>query len=606
MNDVMSINMIGCGVLVHCGVWCVVGKLLVQLRSHPTNPSADHIPKPQHNTNNTITQHTSQFRRYKESPTHESNQTHNTNKLTPQSKHTPLLSLSHTHPLRYPNKPPSLCSVLFFSFLFFFPPHPMDCWSSPLPLHDEFEKLVIRMNPPRVSVDNISSRTATVIKVPNSPFTCLVFCCIAKGSFFFCVTDFPRVSLQVDSANRRGSLLEVVQVLTDMNLSVIRAYISSDGEWFMDVFHVTDQNGNKFLQDDVADRIQQSLGPRASSFRSLRRSVGVQAAAEHTTIELTGRDRPGLLSEVFAVLADLKCNVVAAEVWTHNSRMASVVYITDEATGLSIDNPDRLAKIKKLLLYVLKGDIDKKSANTAVSVGSTHKERRLHQLMYADRDYDIDDGDSGSTSERNKLLVNVYDCIDKGYTVVNLRCPDRPKLLFDTVCTLTDMQYVVYHGTVIAEGPEAYQEYYIRHVDGSPISSEAERQRVIHCLEAAIRRRTSEGIKLELCGEDRVGLLSDVTRIFRENGLSVNRAEVTTRGSQAMNVFYVTDVSGNPVKSETIEAVRKEIGLTILHVKDDVCSKPPSQESPRFSLSNLFRSSSEKFLYNLGLMKSYS
>jgi UTP:GlnB (protein PII) uridylyltransferase len=84
--------------------------------------------------------------------------------------------------------------------------------------------------------------------------------------------------------------------------------------------------------------------------------VGVQAAMEHTTIELTGRDRPGLLSEVFAVLAhDLKCNVVAAEVWTHNSRMASVVYITDEATGLPIENPDRLAKIKQLLLYVLKG-----------------------------------------------------------------------------------------------------------------------------------------------------------------------------------------------------------------------------------------------------------
>ncbi|KAG5062635.1 hypothetical protein JHK85_003818 [Glycine max] len=424
----------------------------------------------------------------------------------------------------------------------------MDCWYSPLPLHDEFEKLVIRMNPPRVAVDNISSRTDTVIKVPNSPFIGLV-----------------------DSANKRGSLLEVVQVLTDMNLSVRRAYISSDGEWFMDVFHVTDPNGKKFMQDDVADRIQQSLGPRASSFRSLRRSVGVQAEAEHTTIELTGRDRPGLLSEVFAVLADLKCNVVAAEVWTHNSRMASVVYITDEATGLSIDDPDRLAKIKQLLLYVLKGDIDKKSANTAVSVGSTHKDRRLHQLMYADRDYDVDDGDSGSTSDRNKLLVTVDDCIDKGYTVVNLRCPDRPKLLFDTVCTLTDMQYVVYHGTVIAEGPEAYQ-----------------------------------GIKLELCGEDRVGLLSDVTRIFRENGLSVNRAEVTTRGTQAMNVFYVTDVSGNPVNSETIEAVRKEIGLTILHVKDDVCSKPPPQESGKFSLSNLFRSSSEKFLYNLGLMKSYS
>lgn len=451
----------------------------------------------------------------------------------------------------------------------------MDFWTSSLPLDDEFEKLVIRMNPPRVTVDNTSSRTTTLIKV--------------------------------DSANKRGSLLEVVQVLTDMNLIVRRAYISSDGGWFMDVFHVTDQNGKKILQEDVADRIQQSLGPRVRSFRSVRRSVGVQAAAEHTTIELTGRDRPGLLSEVFAILADLKCNVVAAEVWTHNSRMASVVYITDDTTGLPIDNPDRLAKIKHLLLYVLRGDIDKKNANTAVSFCSTHKDRRLHQLMYADRDYDIYDGDySCSTNERNKLNVTVDDCIDKGYTVVNLRCPDRPKLLFDTVCTITDMQYVVYHGTVKAEGPEAYQEYYIRHVDGYPISSEAERQRVIHCLEAAVRRRTSEGVKLELSGEDRVGLLSDVTRIFRENGLSVCRAEVTTRGSQAMNVFYVTDVSGNPVKSETIEAVRKEIGLTILHVKDDPCLKSPTRESGKFSLRDLVRSRSERFLYNLGLMKSSS
>nr|XP_048318870.1 ACT domain-containing protein ACR4-like isoform X1 [Ziziphus jujuba var. spinosa] len=453
----------------------------------------------------------------------------------------------------------------------------MDCWSSPLAPDEEFQKLMIRMNPPsRVTVDNASSRAATLIKV--------------------------------DSANRRGSLLEVVQVLTDLNLIIRRAYISSDGEWFMDVFHVTDKKGNKLSQDYVTERIQQSLGARARSFRSLRRSVGVQADMEHTTIELTGRDRPGLLSEVFAVLADLKCNVVAAEVWTHNSRMASVVYITDEANGLPIDDANRLSKIKQLLLYVLKGDRDKRGANTAVSVGSTHKERRLHQMMYADRDYDVDDTNCGSSNgDRSKPLVTIENCADKGYTVVSLRCPDRPKLLFDTVCTLTDMQYVVYHATVIAEGPEANQEYYIRHTDGCPINSEAERQRVINCLEAAIRRRTSEGIRLELCGDDRVGLLSDVTRIFRENGLSVTRAEVATRGSQAVNVFYVTDASGNPVKSETIEAVRKEIGLTILRVKEEFESKsPPTQEGGRFSLGNLFRSRSEKFLHNLGLIKSYS
>ncbi|XP_021745449.1 ACT domain-containing protein ACR4-like [Chenopodium quinoa] len=451
----------------------------------------------------------------------------------------------------------------------------MEFWTSSLKVDEEFQKLVLRMNPPRVTVDNSSSRNATLIKV--------------------------------DSANKRGSLLEVVQVLNDMNLIIRRAYISSDGEWFMDVFHVTDQHGNKLYQDDVAEKIQQSLGPRARSFRS-RRSVGVQAAVEHTTIELTGRDRPGLLSEIFAVLTDHKCNVVAAEVWTHSSRMASVVYITDEATGSAIYDPDHLTKIENLLLAVLMEDRNKRTTNTLVSVGGTHTERRLHQMMYADRDYDMMNltGVNPGSGHPIKPLVTVDNCLERGYTVVNLRCPDRPKLLFDTVCTLTDMQYVVYHATLIAESPEASQEYYIRHTDGCPISSEAERQRLINCLEAAISRRTSEGIRLELCSDDRIGLLTDVTRIFRENGLSVTRAEVTTRGSQAVNVFYVMDSSGNPVKPETIEAVRKEIGLTILQVKEDEYSKSPPQESGRFSLGNLFKSRSEKFLYNLGLIKSYS
>ncbi|KAK9063550.1 hypothetical protein SSX86_017420 [Deinandra increscens subsp. villosa] len=453
----------------------------------------------------------------------------------------------------------------------------MHYWTPSLDVDYEFEKLVNRMHPPRVTVDHTTDKNSTLIKV--------------------------------DSANKRGSLLEVVQVLTDLNLLIKRAYISSDGGWFMDVFHVTDQYGNKLSEDIVTDHILLSLGRRGCSFRSLRGSVGVQYASENTTIELTGRDRPGLLSEVFAVLSDLKCNVVAAEIWTHNSRMASIVYITDDETGLPINDPDRLAKIKQLLMYVLKGDLDRRGAQTAVSVGFTHTQRRMHQLMYADRDYDTDEYDTKSSGYKPKPLVTVENCVEKGYTVVNLRCPDRPKLLFDTVCTLTDMQYVVFHSTIIAEGPEAFQEFYIRHTDGCPISSEAERQRVIHCLEAAVKRRVSEGLRLELCGEDRLGLLSDVTRIFRENGLSVTRAEVTTRGSRAVNAFYVIDSSGHPVKSETIEAVRNAIGESILKVKEDEVltkSKSPGRQTGGFSLGNLFRNRSEKFLYNLGLIRSCS
>lgn len=121
----------------------------------------------------------------------------------------------------------------------------------------------------------------------------------------------------------------------------------------------------------------------------------------------------------------------------------------------------------------------------------------------------------------------------------------------------------------------------------------------------------TQGVRLELCSEDRVGLLSDVTRIFRENGLSITRAEVTTRGSKAVNTFYVVDSSGDKVKTKTIEAVRNEIGESVLTVKEDNMLTTPniksnSQPTGRFSLGNLFRSRSEKFLYNLGLISSCS
>ena len=114
---------------------------------------------------------------------------------------------------------------------------------------------------------------------------------------------------------------------------------------------------------------------------------------------------------------------------------------------------------------------------------------------------------------------------------------------------------------------------------------------------------------MELCNNDRVGLLSDMTCIFRENGMSVTRAEVSTRGDMAADVFYVTDTAGNPIDTKTVEALGQEIGLTILQVKDKYCmhtKSVPRESAMLFSLGNLFKSKSERLLYNMGLIKSYS
>ncbi|KAH0671048.1 hypothetical protein KY289_025541 [Solanum tuberosum] len=427
-------------------------------------------------------------------------------------------------------------------------------------MDDEYEKFIRRMNPPRVVIDNESCKNATVI--------------------------------QVDSANKHGILLEVVQILTDLNFIITKAYICSDGGWFMDVFNVTNQDGNKITEEPILDYIMKSLGPDSCFASSMRRSVGVTTGMDHTSIELIGSDRPGLLSEVSAVLTNLRCNVVNAEVWTHNTRAAAIMQVTDDETGGAIADAEKLSMIKKLLCNVLRGSNKSRDAKTLLSHGVTHTDRRLHQLMFADRDYERAAGDGSDDKERPN--VNVVNWQDKDYSVVTIRCKDRPKLLFDTICTLTDMQYVVFHGNVDTEGPEAYQEYCIRHIDGSPVKSDAERQRVIQCLEAAIERRVSEGLKLELCTTDRVGLLSNVTRIFRENSLTVTRAEVSTRAGKALNTFYVCDSSGYPVDTKIIESVRQTIGQTILRVKGSPEElNPVQQESPtRFLFGGLFKSRS--------------
>ncbi|KAK1312933.1 hypothetical protein QJS10_CPA07g00948 [Acorus calamus] len=422
-------------------------------------------------------------------------------------------------------------------------------------MEDEYTKLVRRMNPPGVLIDNDACEDATIIRV--------------------------------DSENKHGNILEVVQLLTDLNFIVKKGYMTSDGGWFMNVFYVTDREGKKITDTRVIRYLHNSIVTGSCSRPTLMDSVGVRPSKEHTFIELTGTDRPGLLSEVCAVLTDLKCNIVNAEFWTHNTRAAAVVCITDKATGCAIDDPHRLSTIKEIICKVLGVNSDLTSAKMMTSVGVTHTERRLHQMLHADRDYD--------QVGNNKTLrpqVCLLDCLEKNYTVVMLSSKDRPKLLFDTLCTLTDMQYEVFHGVVHNSGIEAYQEYYIRHVGGRWKMSEAERQCVTQCLEAAIERRASEGLELELRTKDREGLLLDITRTFRENGVCIRRAEMSIEDGMAIDNFHVTDMLGNPVEAKEVESLCAQICKTSLQVRKNptvLSLKPPKETIISFLQRNCFQ-----------------
>ncbi|KAF5726254.1 hypothetical protein HS088_TW23G00996 [Tripterygium wilfordii] len=333
--------------------------------------------------------------------------------------------------------------------------------------------------------------------------------------------------VKVDSVNKQGLLLEVVQVLTDMNLTISKSYISSDAGWFMDVFHVKDEHGNKLTDQRVINTIQQAIGTKKVSPRSAQPKLysneahyGSEHSTDHSTaIEMSGTDRPGLFSEISAALVDLHCNIVEAHAWSHNARLACVAHISDESTDTPIDDPNRLATIEDHLATVLRATTavswsgtgtDNQEVKTGEFLGGestmTNVERRLHRLMVSVSDFEESPGeiegdlnssgfnvDGGCDDQEGKrTVVSVESCDEKGYWIVSIECKDRRRLMFDTVCTLTDMQYVIFHASIGTRDGYAFQEYFIRHIDGYAMNTESEKERVIKCLEAAIERRVCE------------------------------------------------------------------------------------------------------------------
>ncbi|CAL9144962.1 unnamed protein product [Musa hybrid cultivar] len=479
----------------------------------------------------------------------------------------------------------------------------------------DFDFLVERINP-RVCIDNEACEDCTLVKV--------------------------------DSANRNGILLEMVQLLTDLDLVISKSYISSDGGWLMDVFHVGDRLGNKLTDPDLIRYIQQSLVSGQKGARSadevttcLGKLVGPgQLASEHAAVEITATDRPGLLSEIAAVLAELHCHVACAQAWTHNSCAAVILYVIDEPTRRPIADADRLAHVEQQVDSVV-GAHHEPGERRRVKVsgpmpGRVHMERRLHQLMYEEGDYETGpppppaNGDqfadanlearrdnvlflwspSSSSSTVMRTRASIDSWKERGYTVVNIQSRDRPKLLFDTVCTLTDMKYVVYHAAVGSRGPLAVQEYYVRRMDGCTLDTESERQKVSRCLVAAVERRACHGLRLDISTRDRRGLLSDITRVLRENGLSLTMAECTTRGERAVGTFYVTDASGGGnVDPKSMEAVREELGESVTRVvraggwgcaKSNCSTSGSTTLSPSLSTSSSVDGDRSRIMTSLG------
>lgn len=263
------------------------------------------------------------------------------------------------------------------------------------------------------------------------------------------------------------------------------------------VFHVKDELGNKITDQHIINDIHQvtqklhctvPIQMKACNF-CFCQAIGSNSvtgdpkvlkpqtcsdSSEPKAIEMTGKDRPGLFSEISAALADLHCNIVEAHAWSHNARLACVAYIEDQSMHTPIDDhrlhaiEDHLTSVLRATTAVAAKEENAQQQNVKPAgipkweLSTTAKvERRLHQLMLSVRDFDRPrspslSSDSDDEENRRKCIV-IESCIEKGYSIVTIQCKDRRRLMFDTVCTLTDMQYVIFHASVDSHGGYAFQ-----------------------------------------------------------------------------------------------------------------------------------------------------
>jgi [protein-PII] uridylyltransferase len=74
---------------------------------------------------------------------------------------------------------------------------------------------------------------------------------------------------------------------------------------------------------------------------------------------------------------------------------------------------------------------------------------------------------------------------------------------------------------------------------------------------------------IEINGLDRPGLLYDVTREISDLNLDIASAHIATFGEKAVDVFYVTDLTGKKITSKSRESAIRERLLKALQARHE-------------------------------------
>ncbi|HEY6080207.1 MAG TPA: [protein-PII] uridylyltransferase [Polyangiaceae bacterium] len=198
-----------------------------------------------------------------------------------------------------------------------------------------------------------------------------------------CVVTGDRFAdpLCVVTPDRPGILASISAAITangfDVHAAQIHSRRASDGTvQAVDLFWITDRRDDEDEFEAALKRLERDLqnvvgGVVAAEDLLRRRSSGRHSerpapaistevvldnrvSTSQTVVEVTTRDRPGLLFTLSRVFHSLGLTIAVAKINTEGTRVIDVFYVT-ELDGKKVDAPQRMADVRQALLGVLPG-----------------------------------------------------------------------------------------------------------------------------------------------------------------------------------------------------------------------------------------------------------
>ncbi|MBX7249198.1 MAG: [protein-PII] uridylyltransferase [Caulobacteraceae bacterium] len=188
--------------------------------------------------------------------------------------------------------------------------------------------------------------------------------------------DHNAAELTVAAPDRPGLFADLARALAAMGADVVGARVfTSAGGQALDVFYLQDAAGEPFGRRHKAtlERACRALeaasrgqgpSPEASPASGIGRrapafditptvTIDNEAAREATIIEVSGRDRPGLLADLARTLSEAGLSIRSAHIDSYGERAVDAFYVRDETSGRRVTDPAALLPLRTALNEVL-------------------------------------------------------------------------------------------------------------------------------------------------------------------------------------------------------------------------------------------------------------